>query len=426
MKVLSYALFLGLLVNGCSKKNTSAPQPPSGSDTTHSGGTTPTGIHGYFVDSSFAPTGTFITLVAVQKDGKILIANPNGIGRINRDGTRDNSFAVGSASGGKIHCMALQDNGQILVGGSFLAFNGAARKYLVRLNADGSVDNSIATAIYDEANTDEDIRAIGFMKDGRILIGGDFFWKTGTANGGTQLLYNRAIACLKADGTFDPSWKDYAPRSGYYLPYYVDAIKVLDNGKIILAGGITFNDATGKAYSDIVRLNPDETIDASFAPDFVLHEIQDGAFVYSCIVPLKDGSILIGGGFNQLAFTNGTNKAMGGYVKLTQSGTVDPSFAYPLAGNIVDAVCPFSDSTILIGDRTDSTASKTYRVGLAALHPDGTLDASYTVKVAPTIQVYTIVKETDSSVLVGGQMGPYQYQNGYPVYTQGLMRIVKR
>ncbi len=415
-------VIIALLAVACSKKNTIAP-PPSGDSTTTRND--PGKTASYREDTSFKPTGDFITLIAVQKDGKILIANPDGIGRINRDGTKDNSFAVSSCGGGQIHCIALQDNGQILLGGSFLTFNGSNTKYLVRLNPDGSRDNAVsANSIYDEGYTNEDITSIALMKDGRILIGGDFFWQTGTTAGGTELVYQRAIVCLKANGSFDPSWKDFAPRAGYYLPYYADAIKVMDDGKVIIAGNITFNDAKGKSYFGIVRLNPDETVDTAFAPDFGIGKVQRGLFRYSVLSPLKDGSILMGGSFDEIALKNGTTKGAGGYLKMTGTGGYDLSFGRNFAGEIVDAICPFSDSIIFMGDRTDSTSTNEGRIGLVAIKPNGDQDASYNPKLISPNEIYTIIKESDSTILIAGSMMT-GYQNGQPVY-KGLSRIIRR
>ncbi len=141
------------------------------------------------------------------------------------------------------------------------------------------------------------------------------------------------------------------------------------------------------------------------------------------------GYILLGGAFDRImygAIGNVTNDAAASFLKITAKGKFDHSFKAALAGNVVAAICHLSDSFIFIGDRNDSTGSTFSRIKLAVIHPDGTADANYILKNTLTIQVDAIVKETDSSVLVAGQMGPDQFQNGYPVYTKGLMRIVRR
>ena len=61
--------------------------------------------------------------------------------RLNYDGSIDNSFTVGYSD---IHSIAIQENGKILVGGTFDFFynNGGWRRGLVQLNYDGSIDTN--------------------------------------------------------------------------------------------------------------------------------------------------------------------------------------------------------------------------------------------------------------------------------------------
>ena len=57
-------------------------------------------------------------------------------------GSLDATFNPGSGPNGTVTCMALETNGQIVIGGNFTSFNGASQNHVARLNADGSLDSS--------------------------------------------------------------------------------------------------------------------------------------------------------------------------------------------------------------------------------------------------------------------------------------------
>src|SRR5258708_3471994 len=318
--------FIAIIVIGCSKKNTvSTPPPNSGTDTGANGN--PSLSHGYFADSNFKPTGTFITLAAVQQDGKIIIANPSGIGRINKDGSKDNSFTVASCDGGEIHSLALQDNGKILIGGSFLLVNGTATNYLARLNADGSQDMSMnGNSIYDDAIIQEDIKTLAVQKDGKIIVGGSFAWKTGPQVQGVTP-HQANLIRLNADGTFDPSLKPYTANYGEYTSN-VTNVKILDNGKMIVCGsGFSIVDGAGKSYYNIARLNADASVDTSFrwnGTSLVMSYsgTPSGPIGYGQAIGVQsNGNILMGGKFNMIG-----NIAYNGLVRMGSTGIIDQAF----------------------------------------------------------------------------------------------------
>jgi uncharacterized delta-60 repeat protein len=156
------------------------------------------------IDASFNVTvaGT-IYKIALQPDGKILIGGSftsvNGtirgrVARLNADGTVDTSFnPPGGATGGSILEIALQSDGKVIVGGEFTAINfDSNRKYLARLNADGTLDAGFNQTI------DSAVYSIKIQPDGKVIIGGAFT----TVNSVPRLRYAR----LNAAGTLDTSF----------------------------------------------------------------------------------------------------------------------------------------------------------------------------------------------------------------------------
>ncbi|MBE7189918.1 MAG: hypothetical protein INR67_16640 [Jatrophihabitans endophyticus] len=129
-----------------------------------------------------------------------------GVVRLNADGSLDTGFNVGSGvvdDGGEVgvaYALKVLPNGQILVGGAFQSFNGVAVAGLVRLNADGSLDPAYnAGGAGVAANPyGQDVRAIALQDDGRVLVGGHFSAYDGQAA--------NCVARLQGDGTLDPSF----------------------------------------------------------------------------------------------------------------------------------------------------------------------------------------------------------------------------
>jgi uncharacterized delta-60 repeat protein len=97
-----------------------------------------------------------VVTLASQPDGKVIVggafyklngdaAVPHYVLRLNADGTRDTTFnAGGSGPDYAVWALALQPDGKVIVGGDFFFYNrdAAAPRKVMRLNADGTLDTS--------------------------------------------------------------------------------------------------------------------------------------------------------------------------------------------------------------------------------------------------------------------------------------------
>lgn len=92
----------------------------------------------------------YLSLV-VQKDGKLLAARgsdlhditgakPGDVVRFDPDGSIDKSFRCDTDE--RVMCMAVQDDGRIVIGGFFTKVNGVEAPRLARINPDGTLDPS--------------------------------------------------------------------------------------------------------------------------------------------------------------------------------------------------------------------------------------------------------------------------------------------
>lgn len=136
------------------------------------------------VDESFAPSvDQPVFAIAPQLDGKIIIGGQfgvvnghraNGLARLNADGSFDATFSAAISEDENqgmpptaVYALQLQADGRLVVGGNFLNINGVRRRFIGRLNADGSVDNDFnANGII--ANS---VEALAIQQDHKIVVG---------------------------------------------------------------------------------------------------------------------------------------------------------------------------------------------------------------------------------------------------------------
>lgn len=104
-------------------------------------------------------------------------ATRSGIARLNSNGTLDNAFAPGltvlTVGSGvpTVNAIAVQANGNILIGGSFHHINGVGRDNLARLNTDGTLDQAFLNS---GVGPNAGVTALAVQPDGKILIVGTF------------------------------------------------------------------------------------------------------------------------------------------------------------------------------------------------------------------------------------------------------------
>lgn len=194
--------------------------------------------------------------------------------RLNSDATLDLSFAPSAAANAPVYAAAALPDGKVIVGGEFTDVNGVSRRFVARLNSDGTVDTSFDSG----PGTDGTVRAIVVQNDGKILLGGNFRSVAGVPR--------NSIARLNADGSLDLT---FDPGSGANGPVY--AIALHGNGKIVAGGDFTtFRDVT---RNRIVRLNEDGSLDATI-------NFGSGANGFIAALAIQnDRKIVAGGAFTE-------------------------------------------------------------------------------------------------------------------------------
>lgn len=262
---------------------------------------------------------------AKQTDGKILIGGSftiyngtpiNYIARLNVDGTLDNSFNVGTGTNNDVKTIAIQNDGKILIGGSFTTFNGLNAQHITRLNTDGSKDSSFVSG---PGTTDNDVNAIAITSDGKILIGGDFL---------SYLGYGlHRFACLNADGTVN------GPFILNLINNTVNTINIQNDGKIVLGGAFTL--VAGATRNRIARLNSNGALDTTFVPSGANNTVN-------AVAIQSDGKILLGGTFTTYGVTTANRLC-----RITSTGSIDSTFNTSGTGiqGIIDPSIPLPDDS---------------------------------------------------------------------------------
>ncbi|HEY0455205.1 MAG TPA: Calx-beta domain-containing protein, partial [Verrucomicrobiae bacterium] len=361
------------------------------------------GVYGY--DETI---GTVKKLV-LQPDGKVLIGGDfntvagnlrKGFARLNSNGSYDTNFNFGAGTDGKVQALALQPNGQILVGGQFATVNGLGHANLARINPDGTVENSF-TASTDDSGV---VYSLVVQPDGRVLVGGNFqkvngssryclarLLPSGALDSAFQVsaitnMYVRglallpdgriAVACnatnaylntyiaqrvllLNSDGSVDPSFVAAGP-------YAYDDLSGIalqpTTGKLLVYGAFGYFSGQYR-NSGLVRLNMDGSVDALFNPYVGFLPVQDLAF-------RPDGSMIVVGN-DKSSFPVPSYYSPLVLTSLNAAGGFEPNITSVQADNPINAVAIQPDGRILVGGSFTAINSVS-RVGIARLDFQGT------------------------------------------------------
>lgn len=258
---------------------------------------TPDGV----VQVSFGDGDDAVDAIAIQKDGKIVVAGDttsntgNGsqnmvVARLNADGSLDATFGAGNADGtpdgvvslslgdgnDEAKAVVIQADGKIVIAGNTVGADKTSNIAVARLNGDGTLDASFGAGNADGtpdgvvavslSNGSDKAKAIALQADGKILVGG--------VTVGADKSSNAAVARLNRDGTIDASFgagnADGTPDGAVAVSFgngddKLKGLVVQADGKILVAGSNTAADGSTNAV--VARLNSDGSLDTGFGED---------------------------------------------------------------------------------------------------------------------------------------------------------------
>lgn len=369
-------------------------------------------------DWDFHPNAFGFTY-AQQADGKLVAAGdfydrPYGIRRMFLDGSRDDSFALGTEltriTTGSIDGAHLLPNGKIVITGNFNYIDRIPRRMIAVLNSNGTLDGNFDAEAFLQANTlgNSDYVALTVQPDGKILVAFYFY-----------------IVRLNSDGRVDDSFH-YNAIGG--LEGEVGQLGLQPSGKILLSRG-----------DGLLRLNSDGSVDSAFHPEQPgwLVRVQPDAkilvrgtydlfrlnaegssdtgfnadevrgFVPPALCALEpNGKLLVSrfvGSINPPAF-----------VRLNSNGAIDPTFnpAFP------SATLAAADLTGIYVLGNLAASGEPARLGVGRLFSDGSRDSNFASEFNPGAEINSLLIQPDGQLLVAGS---FDHVNG--VERAGIARL---
>ncbi len=328
--------------------------------------------------------------VAVQSDGKIVVAGYATVGRAsnialvryNVDGSLDKSFngtgkvitAVGDGDC-KAEGLALQSDGKIVVAGYSFKPGGKDRAEftVLRYNPDGTLDSGFGESgkvTSEIGRTSDSANSVALQDDGKIVVAGDTF-----APGNNDFAVARYDANGRLDTSFNGTGKataDFSKRD------YGRSVAVQGDGKIVVAGDAERGDHRTFA---VARFNANGTPDISFnKTGKVTTDFGGGKAEARGVAVQSDGKIVVAG----LASTDGTEKFT--LVRYNLNGTLDTSFGgtgkvltlVGMSGSNATGVALQGDGKIVVAGFAINNSGRDRDFAIVRYNADGSLDTSFT------------------------------------------------
>ncbi len=308
--------------------------------------------------------------VAVQEDGKIIIGGNfhyvdnkrrNHVARLNFDGSLDETFTPGTGTSSGVYSILIQPDGKIVVAGNFDFFNQQKANNIVRLNADGSIDESFSYPLKDF----DYFSTMAIQSDGKIILKG----LSPTSNG--------KIIRINAEGSVDESFS--CPSS-----YAGTGDESKDGSMFPLA-----IQPDGKIVTENKRFNIDGSLDSDFHPK-----------EHTYFVALESSNkILMRGGLFGLGSEGGD-----GLHRINLDGSIDAIFK-DVEEDEISTIFIQRNKKIITSRNPESFASSP---SSSRLNSDGTIDTSFHADNIIPHSRYAIVEQTPELILTAGYpLNPY-------------------
>lgn len=338
---------------------------------------------------NFSGFNEIVLALLVQPDKKILLGGrftqygvntSNSVSRLEAGGVLDTTFDFGTAvgpTGSNVTGLHLRSDGKIIVNGDFTEYNSNPRTYLVRINSDGSFDNTLSDIAF---NLGGYIRDILILPNNSMILVGDFITVGGQS-------FNRILK-INDSGTIDISFS-----TGTGFNNGVKTIVLSADGKYLVAGSFTgYNGDTSKI--SITKLNTDGTPDIAF--DAGIGITGNSSYIKN-IVEQSDGKLVCTGDFDVFAGQNNFN-----IVRLNSNGSLDNTFNSGSGfDSFVSDMVQQPDGKLIIAG-----AFQNYNgVGanyIIRLNQDGTLDNTFTPPVGINSFITAIALQEDGKVVCVG------------------------
>jgi len=310
--------------------------------------------------------------VAIQSDGKIMVAGTDNLRRYTTNGTLDATFGIGgmatTAKNIYTTSIAIQKDGKIAVGG--VSHNSSENDFaLVRYNTNGSLDSTFGKSgiVTTSIGISSVVYSIAIQSNGKIVMGGSSFSYKDTI----QVF---ALARYTSNGNLDYTFGSggivtLATSSTYSI---VQSVAIQSDGKIIAVGTISPNtiDPSMQFYNHgqmcLVRFTTNGSLDNTFGiitttfsrKKTCLDDRGNATAIQS------DGKIVVAGRSDQKY----------ALIRYNTNGSLDATFGF---GGIVATDIWYSINSIAIQSDGKILAAGQGSQGLIRFNSNGSLDATF-------------------------------------------------
>ncbi len=344
--------------------------------------------------------GVVINVVTLQGDGKFLVGftgSPYLI-RLNRDGSADNTFSFAGTTGlsTSINAIAIEQDGKIVIGGNFTSIGGQSRNRIARLNENGTLDStfSVGTGF---GPSGSQVNAIVIQETQKIVVGGNFTSYQG--------LGWQGLARLNNDGSLDTTFNNGSSGlTSTVLRIFLDSF-----GRILISGNFTAY--SGQSQIGIARLQSNGVLDSSFNSGTGI----SGGAVSSFAVNEFD-QIILGG-----SFTLYNNVSTNRIVLVNDDGSIvlDNSLPRYRAGfnnDVLRLILQPDGNLLACGSFTTYQSLPANRI--IRISQDGSMDTSFRTGIGFTDVATAMALQPDKKIVIGGSFLSYNGQT-----TNQLVRL---
>ena len=246
------------------------------------------------LDTAFVPPAlsSGFSGAAAAPDGKVIVTGifttlgglpRTNVARLVDDGSVDPAFQPPFQSPDIVSLLAVQPDRKPIFSGSFTNVAGVNVTNLVRLNLDGSVDESFQP----DLAPDERVSRAVLQPDGKLIVGIRPVSVYPFVAAPSQLFR------LGTNGTRDAEFSEivgFGGSAGSWQSYPLYGLALQSDGKILVSG--SFLSVNGVARAKIARLEPNGSLDYCF-------DLAFGTEIFPlAVAPESGGAILVGGSFS--------------------------------------------------------------------------------------------------------------------------------
>jgi len=337
--------------------------------------------------------------LAVQPDNKTIIVGDfstydqsarKNIVRINTDGSLDTSFNPGSGPDSFINCIALTANNESVVGGAFSSYNGLLRSRIALVNASGALD----TTFNPGSGFNGTVYAVAVPQP---IIASITRNAVGNSNEDDQTLNLGKYT----SGTLTVNY-DMGVVPDDMRIFYGNTNVAAGTGVLVYDTGSVSNTATL-----VIPIGPVTGVNGLLTTNLITIVMDQGGepfttqwkYSASFVPPAFSDGILVGGDFTSY---NGVPRNY--LARLNADGSLDKTFDPGTNLNAtVYAVAMQSSGQLIVGGNFTSAGGVSGQDHIARLNADGSFDPSFDPGSGANASVFALGIQPDGNIVVGGE-----------------------